>query len=181
MASNLTETPTFDANVQVPDDGDPEDAASVIAGFQPLANRTQYLVAATQYAAFGVDGTAVASGSKFTLNLIAESGGFSVSGDEITVPAPGAYVISVSTVNATSSGTAYALLALADAGTPFFQAAAYKQADGGSNNTVVHSFTALAVVGSPTSAHKISLQSQTTDLTALIFAANQTLIIQRVV
>lgn len=42
----ITETATFDASVTVPDNGDPEFAESVSApgvGFQPLANRTQWL------------------------------------------------------------------------------------------------------------------------------------------
>lgn len=43
MASNLTESSTFDATVTVPSDGDSMSAASVIAAFQALANRSKYL------------------------------------------------------------------------------------------------------------------------------------------
>lgn len=46
MAHNLTETSTFDADVEVPDSGDARTAASVETPFQALANRTRWLFGA---------------------------------------------------------------------------------------------------------------------------------------
>ncbi len=43
MPHNLTESSTFTANVEVPDDGDLVRALSVEPGFQAVANRTKYL------------------------------------------------------------------------------------------------------------------------------------------
>ena len=43
MSHSLTESSSFDANIVVPDPSDIRNAASVIAGFQPLANRTRKL------------------------------------------------------------------------------------------------------------------------------------------
>ncbi len=40
MSDPIIEIDEFTASVIVPEDGDPQDAASVIQGFQPLANRT---------------------------------------------------------------------------------------------------------------------------------------------
>ena len=46
MAAPLTETPTFDATVNVPEDGvDDETAASLVPAFQSLADRSQWLKA----------------------------------------------------------------------------------------------------------------------------------------
>lgn len=46
MAAPLTETPTFDADVIVPEDGvDDETAASLVPAFQSLADRSQWLKA----------------------------------------------------------------------------------------------------------------------------------------
>ena len=44
MSHGLTDVSAFTLPVTVPDDGDSENAASVAAGFQPLANRTRYLL-----------------------------------------------------------------------------------------------------------------------------------------
>jgi hypothetical protein len=43
MPVTLTEVSEFTTNVVVPADGDNRNAASVVQGFQPLANRTKYL------------------------------------------------------------------------------------------------------------------------------------------
>ena len=58
MAAPLTETPTFDATVNVPEDGvDDETAASLVPAFQSLADRSQWLKAmwTTLLSAFSSD------------------------------------------------------------------------------------------------------------------------------
>lgn len=58
MAHNLTETPTFDAIVTVPDPGDARTAASVVTFAQQLADRSQYLkqqaFGASNYSSFSI-------------------------------------------------------------------------------------------------------------------------------
>lgn len=186
MPANLTDSNTFTDPIVVPTDGDALTGASNALEAQGLANRTRFLknyadaiALTTHFGVYTVDGAAVASGSKFTLTQVGEFGGFSLAGNEVTVPGAGDYLISVYFLAASSSGAVVGLLALQDNGTPFFQAASYKQTDGGTNNTVGFSFTAYAAIAAPTSSHKISLASLTSNLSVLGITANAALIIKR--
>lgn len=81
MASVLTELDQYDASVTVPDDGDTAGASSVAAagvGFQPLANRTEFLRAKVPGAlAATVVNVPVASGVAFTTGAVSNWAQFS--------------------------------------------------------------------------------------------------------
>lgn len=114
MAHNLTESEAYTANVSIPDDGDARNAASVESAYQALANRTKYLKAKVDpmlmHARFGISAVSpgVASGSKLTLaalDLPINSGDFTLSSNEIVVPAAGVYLVAALLRMACSAAT----------------------------------------------------------------------------
>jgi hypothetical protein len=105
MAKILNEVDAFSADITVPEDGDPRNAASVEVAFQALANRTRYLNNRLAYASYGVQGNNVDNGGKFTLTEETNSGGFVLDNNEITVPAVGVYLIEASGVFTSSTDT----------------------------------------------------------------------------
>lgn len=58
MASNISETPTYEANVVGPDAGDAVTAAAIRTGLQDLANRTAFMKAFLDSGAVGWTATA---------------------------------------------------------------------------------------------------------------------------
>jgi hypothetical protein len=99
MSANLTDVSAFTSPVVVPVDGDTESAASVIAGFQPLADRTRYLKDRLDLARYG---RAAVSGSptpgvKATLALSAASG-VTLVANQLVVPQTGLYLITADVV-----------------------------------------------------------------------------------
>jgi hypothetical protein len=100
MSTVLTDDgSTFEADVTAPDDGDPRNAASLRPALQKLANRTRNsknrLDILEQTASFDVSGAAIALGSKATLTeLVDPKAAYSVSGNEVVLPAVGKYAVS---------------------------------------------------------------------------------------
>lgn len=104
MSTILTETSTFTATVTAPDDGDSITGASVTTGLQSLANRTKYLndtataaaLVAGSVAMYSLSGTGVADGDALTLAETYDiNGNYTLSGNTVTVPAAGYYLVSV--------------------------------------------------------------------------------------
>lgn len=101
----LNETDAFSADITVPEDGDPRNAASVEGAFQKLTNRTRYLNNRLAFAVYRFDGSDVLGGNKFTLTEMENVGGFVLGNNEITVPAVGKYLIELCGMFATDSDT----------------------------------------------------------------------------
>lgn len=78
MASAISESSVFEANVIGPDDGDPRNAASVREGLQDLANRTKHLN----------DNKANLSGATFT-GAVTTTAGFAASSGPINITGTG--------------------------------------------------------------------------------------------
>lgn len=107
MSHNLTESSAFTANVSVPDDGDDLVDGSVEPAFQALANRTKFLKDAVDalppfsvsgtlaYGRYGLNLAGYADDAILALTAIAQSGGFSLASNEITVPAVGLYLVTL--------------------------------------------------------------------------------------
>lgn len=100
MPTNLAEVVAFTSPVVVPADGDAENAASVIQGFQPLTNRTAYLKSIldnmflTHCRLIVGNGSSIgAAGSKFQLATgYITGGGFTLASDELTIVNAGQYL-----------------------------------------------------------------------------------------
>jgi hypothetical protein len=92
MPAALTEVDTFTSSVSVPVAGDPREAASVVTGFQALANRTRNLLGRHKAAVFAVSGSKSA-GSAFDLAPHGGSTSFVLASDQVQVPMPGTYLI----------------------------------------------------------------------------------------
>lgn len=113
MTVNITDADTFTTTVVAPADGDAVTGASIVQPVQDLADRTYFLkqrydeftVAYAVYE-FG-DGTAIASGSNQPLTLKAQAGGYSMTSNEIEVPAAGLYFVSFTGLMTASSAASY--------------------------------------------------------------------------
>jgi len=97
MAVTFPGLDTYPTNVTAPDDGDAVNGANAQQPSIDLANRTTWLHNRTQKrAAYSIAGGAVSSGSKFTLaELYDATSEFSVASNEVTVPDPGEYKVTV--------------------------------------------------------------------------------------
>lgn len=109
----LVEVDEFDADVDVPEDGDARTSASVGNAFQALADRTKYLKARHEevaedsdarltiqeaYALALLSGTALERGDYLTLSSLVAAAGFSLadSDQQLVVPAPtGLYLVNI--------------------------------------------------------------------------------------
>lgn len=101
MSANLTDVDAFTSPVVVPSDGDPENAASVLAGFQPLANRTRYLYnrltpMLSENGGWSVGDLAAsaisyATNDKINLATLAATSGLTLAANEITFVNAGTY------------------------------------------------------------------------------------------
>lgn len=110
MSANIVDVDAFTSPVVVPTDGDALSAASVIQGFQPLADRTRNsknrldVIDAYPYADYKIDGSAVAQGSRFNLTTHVQSAGLSMAANDVTVGQTGVYEIAIA-VSALNSDT----------------------------------------------------------------------------
>lgn len=106
MAETLSESDSFDATIQMPTAGEEIGAADLRdKAIQRLANRTTYLKSEVEdndadisshedYCYASITGSSVSSGSEFTLAIVDESGGFTVSGNNIVIAETGVYTVS---------------------------------------------------------------------------------------
>lgn len=98
MSKILVETAEHVADVSIPEGADARTIASLEPAFQKLTNRSAYAKAALDNLAmvglYSISGTGVADTDPFTLAELYEQGGFSLSANELSVPANGVYQLS---------------------------------------------------------------------------------------
>lgn len=92
MSKTLTAEDDF-ANVLVPEGGDARTAASVEPAFQALTDRTEALRQRGGNAAYHVTAAALGAGGTCTLTAQIASEGYELASNEVTVPAPGRYLV----------------------------------------------------------------------------------------
>jgi hypothetical protein len=107
MSANIVDVDAFTSPVVVPTDGDALSAASVIQGFQPLSDRTRNnksrldalpafsVSGILVYGRYGLNTGGYADDAILALTAIAQSGGFAIASDEISVPAVGLYLVTL--------------------------------------------------------------------------------------
>jgi hypothetical protein len=116
----VTEIDEFTAEVQVIDNGDRCGNAEHLATAQALANRTRNhktrldtidtRISGLEVAArITASGTSIATGSKFTLAITQQTGGFDIESDELVFPQSGLYFVTLS-ARVTGSATANPLI-----------------------------------------------------------------------
>lgn len=94
MSHNLTETATYDANVQVADGTDPGDQRSelITVMAQSLANRTKFLKAITDHVVRADQANTFAAFLQHMQGLLQLDAGLTITAGDVTLPAGGAVV-----------------------------------------------------------------------------------------
>lgn len=96
MPTTVTEADVYEPTVEVPNDGEAANQASLLTRFvQDLVNRTNFLSKRGATAVYTMSGTSVASLAKVTLTNVINDTGYSLASNEVTVPRIGVYFVAI--------------------------------------------------------------------------------------